>query len=499
MSLQVLCRVASGMFLNSAREFCGSRARALTLTGLFVFLSALLTACPGSPPPEEIDFEGDPSILRGAWTGTVGGMVNSSVFDLAFSPDGQRLAVAASYGVFLYDVDTLEPSGELSLAEGKDIYAAVFDPSGSILATSGMNVSFWDASTGERLRTLTKVKNLRAFSRDLTMGATVEQNVGNAATVNVWDLATETLLNTFEVTTDAVAGARRVEVDAVAFSPDGRTLAIADASEKQIGRYVSTLKLWSLETGALEKTFASRNRSCSSIRSVVFSPDGQKVAFNDCDFVFSLVDVASGELLPMSNAIQVAGALAFSPNSAQLVTRRSGNDTVTLDIWDLDRGSLVGTLDPESGFRYGPLAFSADGSHVAAGDWNGTFSLWDVPSLKRLATLPELAPFKVSLALEATYVDEISYIVKGSLTTEAGEVYKLEGTANSGTEHRYIRPAHAGPTPPTFGASVFNTDGTLRWVVRTGLEHDSVSYQGIIEGFEGQTQIMNRNFSMERP
>ena len=429
-------------------------------------------------------------------------MVNGSVFSLDFSPDGQRLAVAASYGapydVFLYDVDTLELTGELSLDEGETVYDAVFDSSGSTLATSGTNISFWNASTGERLRTLAVVEDVKAFSGDLAMGATVEQNARDTVTVKVWDLATETLLNTFEVTTDAVAGARGVEVDGVAFSPDGRTLAIADAVEKQIGRYVSTLKLWNLETGALEKTFTSRNRSCSSIRSVVFSPDGQKVAFNDCDLVFSLMDVASGELLPVSNDIQAAGAFAFSPNSAQLVTRRSRNDTVTLDIWNLDRESLVGTLDPESGFGYGPLAFSADGSRVAAGDW-GTFSLWDVPNLKRLATLPELTPFEVSLALEASYVDETSYTVEGTLTTEAGEVYRLEGTADGGTEHRYISPAHAVGMPPTFWANIFNTDGTLRWVLRITLWHDSASYQGIIEELENQAQGMSRNFSMERP
>ena len=481
------------------------RARALTVAGLLMVLSALLTACPGLPPPEAIDFENDPSILRGAWTGKVEGIAYADVYSLTFSPDGQRLAVAASkgtpYDVTIYDADTLEPSGKLSLGKEEYISAVVFGPGGT-LATSGINVSFWDASTGERLRTLTKVKNVEAFSEDLTMGATVEQKVRNTVKVKVWDLATETLLNTFEVTTHAAVDAYKVQVTDVAFSPDGRTLAIADNIYGANENYVGTLGLWNLETGTLEKTFEPRTQSCTHIQAVAFSPDGQSVAFNECFADFSLLDVASGRLLPLSHTIQVARDFAFSPDGTRLVTRRYRDDAdaVVLDVWNLD-GGLVGTLEDEGGLIAfeGPLSFNADGSRVATNGGGGPVSIWDISSSKRLATLPKLEPFKVSLALEASYIDERNYAVTGTLTTEAGDVYRLEGTTYSGTGHRYIKPAHAAPTPPRFQANAFDADGTLHWTLEATLLHGSTSYTGSIQDMSAQATGFSQYLSMERP
>ena len=441
------------MLPSFVRKIYRPRACALTVAGLFVVLSALLTACPGLPPPEVVDFENDPSILRGAWTGEVGEMVSGNIFSLASNPEGQRLAVAASYGgfysVFLYDDVTLEPAGLLSLEESEYVYYTAFGSDGSTLATSGTNVSFWNTLTRERLRTLTKVQDVRAFSRDLTMGVALEQSAPQEVIkVKVWDLATETVINVFEVTAGAVSDVRGVYVNSVALSPDGTMVAVADSIDKLNGRYISTLRLWNVKTGDLEKTFVPQTRSCPGIGSVAFSPDGRKLAFTECDSAFSLVDVASGRRLPVSDVIRVAQDFAFSPDGSRLVTGREKDDVTTFNLWNLDSESLMGVFERQNvRSSGGALAFSADGARLATGNMNGTVSVWDVSSLKRLTTLPELTPFRVSLMLEASYVDERSYTVEGTLTTEAGDVYKLVGTADGGTAHRYIRPASVSAMP----------------------------------------------------
>ncbi len=470
---------------------------------LFVALSALLTACPGLPAPEEIDFEGDPSILRGAWTGTVGEVVTGSVSSFAFSPDGQFLALAAPGNVFLYNADTLEPAGTLPL--GKEyVYSLAFGADNT-LATSGTNVSFWDASSTQRLRRLTAVGEVRSFSKDLAVGATVERTY-QEMTVKVWDLATETVLNAFEVTMDGVADALSAQVNAVAFSPDGGTLAVADTV---LGRehHVSTLRLWNVETGALEKTFRPQSDACSSIDVVAFSPDGKTLAFSECRTTFSLVDIASGKLLPISEEIQVARSFAFSPDGTQLVTERERVDAttdpvtnpVTLDLWNLD-GGLVGTFECQGSSDGNSVpAFSADGLRVAVSNASGTVDVWKVADLRRLATLPELEPFKVSLALEASYANEYSYNVEGTLITEAGDVYRLTGIADGGNEHRYIKPAHAAPTPPGFQANAFDADGTLHWTLYTTLSHESASYYGAIQDVSARATGFSQDFSIERP
>ena len=431
--------------------------------------------------------------------GTVGEVVNGSVSSLAFNPDGQFLALAAPGNVFLYNADTLEPAGTLPL--GKEYVHSLAFGADNTLATSGTNVSFWDASTGERLRTLTAVEDVKAFSKNLAVGATVEGY--QAMTVKVWDLTTETVLNTFEVTMDGVVGALDVWVNAVAFSPDGGTLAVADTVQTREGPYVSTLRLWDVETGTLEKTFRPRSDACSSIDVMAFSPDGDTLAFSECRTTFSLVNIASGNLLPISEEIRVARNFAFSPDGTQLVTERERTDAATpatLDLWNLEGGSLLRMLELESGFigDESLLSFNADGSRVAV-TGSRRVDVRNTSDFSRLVTLPEIEPFEVKLALAAEYVSEYSYTVEGTLTTEAGDVYRFTGAADGGTEHRYTKPAHAAPMPPDFQADVFDADGTLHWTLYTTLSHESASYYGSIQDVSAQATGFSQSFSIKRP
>ena len=136
--------------------------------------------------------------------------MNNGVPSLAFSPDGQFFALTALDNVLLYDADTFGSFKRLPL-ENTYVDLLAFSSDGSTLATSGNNVSFWDASTGERLRTLKAVEELEVFSKDLTLGVTVEEAY-QRVTVKVWNLTTGTVLNTFKVTANAVADARTVSM-----------------------------------------------------------------------------------------------------------------------------------------------------------------------------------------------------------------------------------------------------------------------------------------------
>ena len=65
----------------------------------------------------------------------------------AFSPDGSRLAVATSIGIWLYDAETFD---EIALLTGhKDqVTAVTFSPDGRKLAWAGR---LWDVVTGQQL------------------------------------------------------------------------------------------------------------------------------------------------------------------------------------------------------------------------------------------------------------------------------------------------------------------------------------------------------------
>ena len=76
--------------------------------------------------------------------------------NITYSPDGTRLGVASSIGIWIYDAHTGE---ELALLTGhtEDVSGVLFSPDGSTLASWSLDytVRLWDVNTGEHLHTLT--------------------------------------------------------------------------------------------------------------------------------------------------------------------------------------------------------------------------------------------------------------------------------------------------------------------------------------------------------
>ena len=82
--------------------------------------------------------------------GAVARLGKGSVREVQYSPDGSRLAVGGSVGIWLYDTATYQ---EIALLAGHTASATsvAFSPDGSTLASAGNDrvVWLWDAVTGE--------------------------------------------------------------------------------------------------------------------------------------------------------------------------------------------------------------------------------------------------------------------------------------------------------------------------------------------------------------
>ena len=145
---------------------------------------------------------------------------------IAYSPDGNLLAVGSSIGVWIYDVHT---GSELALLTGhtREVESIAFSPDGTILASGGAwgdeTVRLWEVATWHLKATLTghtsRITDL-AFSPDSTTLASASGD----KTVRLWDVQT----GQHKVT---LIGHRRA-VYSVAFSPDGRTLATGGGWEE---------------------------------------------------------------------------------------------------------------------------------------------------------------------------------------------------------------------------------------------------------------------------
>ncbi|HTQ78462.1 MAG TPA: hypothetical protein VMM92_00585, partial [Thermoanaerobaculia bacterium] len=117
-------------------------------------------------------------------------------------------------------------------------------------------------------------------------------------------------------------------------------------------------------------------------RSVAFSPDGKLLAVATSEET-SLWEVASGKLVRvLSTGNAGTTSVAFSPQGSVLATADKAG---RIEVWDANTGETLRRLEAHTGVN--AVAFSSDGKTLAAGNDDSTVAEWDWTEGKLLKTL----------------------------------------------------------------------------------------------------------------
>jgi WD40 repeat protein len=159
----------------------------------------------------------------------------------------------------------------------------------------------------------------------------------------------------------------------VAAHPDGRLVAFARTARGDGGQFLFGVQVWDLVTGERVRLLEGFG---AEVVAVAYSPDGNLLAVADAARTVRLFDGAGTEVRRFAQQRDAIVGIAFRPDGAALAVA-CGN---AASIWDVRAGEVAGESTPHER-DVTAVAYSPDGRYLASAGRDGYVRLHDAATL----------------------------------------------------------------------------------------------------------------------
>ncbi|VTR96683.1 (myosin heavy-chain) kinase : Uncultured bacterium genome assembly Metasoil_fosmids_resub OS=uncultured bacterium PE=4 SV=1: Sigma70_r2: Sigma70_r4_2: WD40: WD40: WD40: WD40: WD40: WD40: WD40: WD40 [Gemmata massiliana] len=335
---------------------------------------------------------------------------NGWVPELVFTPDGRHVLGSDSEGTRVWVPTTGKEVRYLRNVRGGQHPSLAVSADGKTLATPGRKeIVFHDLATGARAGVPPGPEQVSAVAF-APNGKTLAAGAPDGR-VYLYDRVTGELRR--ELRGDGNA------VTSVAFAPDGKTLAVTAGLSESV-------RIWDAASGEPVRTLTRPDKDGFGFASAVaYAPDGKRLAATSYGIV-CLYDTATGEQVRrfVNKEFGKVNAIAFAPDGKWLAA--AGEDRA-LRIWDTTTGEQVAAWHVRR--EIASVAFAPDGKRIAWGGGDGWCQVWEVPSGRTLARIKghEYAVRSVAFTPDGTRVVTAGAFDTGPRVWDAGTGKELIG------------------------------------------------------------------------
>jgi WD40 repeat protein/serine/threonine protein kinase len=288
------------------------------------------------------------------------------VWSVDYSRDGLLLASGTWTGTLrLWSAQTGAYSRTLSSGDVQTIFQVAFNPNGKRIAAATVGqdrkctIKAWELTNGPPVLSRPETNGFYCVTYDSTGRYLVHEGPKHA--VQVRDAENGNVMG--------IIGRHDNQIWCMAFSPDRRLLATASSD--------SSVRVWTWDPEQLgteqRPKFIIPARVGGYGNRIAFSPDSQHLATGGEERTVRIWSAQTGqEEQVLSSHTGDVLALAFSPDGRWLAS--AGEDT-TIRIWDPKSWTLLRKLRGHTGW-INTLAFSRDSRWLASGSRDATVKLW---------------------------------------------------------------------------------------------------------------------------